>query len=75
MSQSQEQESFSYSPPKPRVNRSNNVSDFYKWAKVTHHKFWDGIIIDMQGELASISFPAKWTKKMNIKIAPITLRK
>lgn len=54
---------------------NNDVSDFYKWAKVLHHKFWDGIIIDLVGETATISFPWKWTKKMNIKIAPITLRK
>jgi len=53
---------------------NNDVSSFYKGAKVEHHKFWNGIIIDLKGELASISFPGKWLKKMNIKIAPLHLR-
>ncbi len=65
------------SPKRHIIQRASNndISEFYKWAKVHHHKFWDGIIIDIQGELASISFPGKWMKKMNIKIAPLTLRK
>jgi hypothetical protein len=49
------------------------VSQFSKWSKINHHKFWNGIIIELHGELASISFPGKGMKKMNVKIAPITL--
>lgn len=54
---------------------NNDITKFYKGAKVLHHKFWDGIIIELKGELATISFPGNWSKKMNIKIAPLTLRK
>lgn len=57
---------------KPRiVTQNNDISIFWKWDKVNHPKFWNGIIIELVWELASISFTWKWVKKMNIKIAPV----
>ncbi len=58
-----------FATQKPKV--SNNVSDFSMWDKVHHHKFWNGIITSLNGELAEIAFPGKGMKKMNIRIAPV----
>ena len=58
-----------FATQKPKV--SNNVSDFSMWDKVHHHKFGNGIITSLNGELAEIAFPGKWMKKMNIRIAPV----
>lgn len=49
----------------------NDVSQFKKWDKVSHPKFWWGLITDLNWELASIAFSWKWIKKMNIRIAPV----
>jgi len=54
---------------KPKVN--NDISQFNMWDRVSHHKFWNGIIVSLTWELAEIAFTWKWIKKMNIKIAPI----
>ncbi len=54
---------------KPQVN--NDLSQFKVWDKVEHHKFWIWTIIDLLWEIASIYFWLNWTKKMNIKIAPV----
>ena len=50
---------------------NNDVSQFNRWDKVTHPKFWSGLITELNGELASIAFSWKWIKKMNIRIAPV----
>ena len=49
----------------------NDLSQFSVWDKVTHHKFWNWVITELNWEIASIAFPWQWIKKMNIKIAPI----
>jgi len=49
----------------------NDVSQFKTWDRVSHHKFWNGIITSMKWELAEIAFIWKWIKKMNIRIAPV----
>lgn len=48
----------------------NDVSDFNVWDYINHPRFGDGIIISITWDIANISF-RWWTKKMNIKIAPI----
>lgn len=49
----------------------NDVSQFKMWDRVSHHKFWNGIITSLKWELAEIAFSWKGIKKMNIKIAPV----
>lgn len=49
----------------------NDISDFSVWLKVSHPKFWNGIITELNWEIAAIAFSWKWIKKMNIKIAPV----
>lgn len=59
----------SFATQKPKV--SNDVESFSLWDKVQHHKFGNGIITSLSGELAEIAFPGKGMKKMNIRIAPV----
>lgn len=59
----------SFATQKSKV--SNDVSSFSMWDKVSHHKFWNGIITSLNWELAEIAFPGKGMKKMNIRIAPV----
>ncbi len=54
---------------KPKV--TNDVSKFTMWDRVSHHKFWNGIITSLKWEIAEIAFSWVWVKKMNIKIAPV----
>ncbi len=54
---------------KPKI--SNNISEFSKWDRVSHHKFWTWIITSLNWELAEIAFSGKGIVKMNIKIAPV----
>lgn len=49
----------------------NDISNFKIWDKVAHHKFGNGIITELNWEIASIAFSGQWIKKMNIKIAPV----
>ncbi len=53
-----------------KVVKQNNVADFRAGQRVYHHKFWEGIIESMVGELAELRF-SDWIKKMNIRIAPV----
>ena len=64
-----EEHVWTFATKKPKV--SNNVSSFHMWDKVHHHKFGNGIITSLNGELAEIAFPWQWMKKMNIRIAPV----
>lgn len=57
--------------PKIKTLANNDVSKFNRWDKVNHPKFWNGIITSLTWELAEIAFSGKWTKKMNIRIAPV----
>ena len=57
--------------PKIKVQANNDVSQFTRWDKVTHPKFGWWIITSLNWELAEIAFSGKWTKKMNIRIAPV----
>jgi len=57
--------------PKIKTLANNYVSKFNRWDKVNHPKFWNGIITSLTWELAEIAFSGKWTKKMNIRIAPV----
>lgn len=59
------------SMPFTKVKHENNISDFWLWDRVEHPKFGNGIITEMNGEIASIAFVGQWVKKMNIKIAPV----
>lgn len=57
---------------KPKVQIQNNdISQFLVWIQVFHPKFWNGTIIELVGEIASVSFSWNVVRKMNIKIAPI----
>jgi DNA helicase-2/ATP-dependent DNA helicase PcrA len=51
--------------------QDNDISQFNRWDRVSHPKFWNGIITELNWELASIAFSWKWVKKMNIRIAPV----
>ena len=51
--------------------KDNDISQFNKWDKVNHPKFWNWIIISITWELSEIAFSWKWIKKMNIRIAPV----
>jgi len=57
--------------PKVKVQANNDVSQFNRWDKVSHPKFWWWIITSLNWELAEIAFTWKWIKKMNIRIAPV----
>ena len=57
--------------PKIKTLANNYVSKFNRWDKVNHPKFWNWIITSLTWELAEIAFSGKWTKKMNIRIAPV----
>ena len=59
------------SKPKIKTQANNDVSQFTRWDKVSHPKFWNWIILSLNWELAEIAFSWKWTKKMNIRIAPV----
>jgi DNA helicase II / ATP-dependent DNA helicase PcrA len=50
---------------------NNDVSTFSLWDNILHTKFWTGYISELNWEIASISFKWVWTKKMNIRIAPV----
>ncbi len=54
-----------------RKIKNNDISQFSRWDKVNHPKFWNWIITSLNWELAEIAFSWKGMKKMNIKIAPI----
>ncbi len=54
---------------KPKV--TNDVSSFAMWDRVSHHKFWNGIIVALNWEIAEIAFSWVGVKKMNIRIAPV----
>jgi hypothetical protein len=49
----------------------NDIADFSVWDKVSHHKFWNWLITSLTWEIAEIEFAWVWSKKMNIKIAPV----
>ena len=59
------------SKPKIKIQANNDVSQFARGDRVTHPKFGVWIITDLKWELATIVFSGKWSKKMNIKIAPV----
>ena len=59
------------SKPVIKAKANNDISQFNMWDKITHPKFWNGIITSLKWELAEIAFTGKGVKKMNIKIAPI----
>ena len=63
-------DSNTYISKRPKTN-NNNISDFPVWTRVNHPKFWDWIITSLSWEIWTISFVWVWSKKMNIKIAPI----
>jgi DNA helicase-2/ATP-dependent DNA helicase PcrA len=48
----------------------NTVSDFPPGTRVSHHKFWIGVIDSLVWEIAEIRF-RDGVKKMNIRIAPV----
>lgn len=56
---------------KMKPKEYNDIADFTVWDKVTHHKFWNWLITSLNWEIAEIAFAWVWTKKMNIKIAPV----
>ncbi len=49
----------------------NDVWEFNVWDKVSHSKFGIWSIISKSWDIAEIYFSWIWTKKMNIKIAPV----
>ena len=49
----------------------NDIANFNIWDKVKHPKFWNRIITWMSWEIATIAFTWVWSKKLNIKIAPV----
>ena len=51
----------------------NDLSKFWVWTKVSHPKFWNWIITELNWEIASIAFSWIWIKKMNIKIVPVKI--
>lgn len=55
---------------RPKTN-NNNIIDFPVWTKINHPKFWDWIITSLSWEIGDITFVWFWTKKMNIRIAPV----
>ena len=59
------------SAPKIKTQANNDVSQFARGDRVTHPKFGWWIITELNWELATIAFSWKWTKKMNIRIAPV----
>lgn len=56
-------------PKKEKV--VNDISNFKRWDRVNHPKFWNWLITSLNWELAEIAFSWKWVKKMNIRIAPV----
>jgi hypothetical protein len=50
---------------------NNDVSQFNRWDKVVHPKFWNWLITTLNWEIADIAFSWVWIKKMNIRIAPV----
>ncbi len=56
---------------KIKTREFNDIADFTVWDKVSHHKFWNWLITSLNWEIAEIAFAWVWTKKMNIKIAPV----
>ena len=57
--------------PSIRPKQFNDIASFQNGDRVTHPKFWDGIITELSWEVASIAFVGQGVKKMNIKIAPV----
>ena len=51
--------------------QNNDVWLFKRWERVSHPKFWNGIITLLNWELAEIAFEWVGVKKMNIRIAPV----
>jgi len=49
----------------------NDVSQFARWDRVSHPKFWTGIITSITWEIWEIAFSWVWVKKMSLKIAPV----
>jgi hypothetical protein len=49
----------------------NDISQFNKWDRVSHPKFWTWIITTLNWETADIAFSWFGIKKMNIRIAPV----
>ncbi len=56
---------------KIKARELNDIADFAVWDKVSHHKFGNWLITSLTWEIAEIAFSWTWTKKMNIKIAPV----
>ena len=56
---------------KMKPKEYNDITNFTVWDKVIHHKFWNWLITSLTWEIAEIAFAWVWTKKMNIKIAPV----
>ncbi|MCT4616708.1 MAG: UvrD-helicase domain-containing protein [Candidatus Gracilibacteria bacterium] len=63
--------SGAYKVPGITKKTFNNVADFSSGNRVEHPKFGQGVITNITGELATISFSGFGTKKMSLKIAPI----
>ncbi|MFA5917813.1 MAG: UvrD-helicase domain-containing protein [Candidatus Gracilibacteria bacterium] len=55
----------------PKIKEFNDVASFGVGDKVSHHKFGNGLITSLNGEIAEIAFSGIGIKKMNIKIAPV----
>jgi DNA helicase-2/ATP-dependent DNA helicase PcrA len=53
------------------AKQDNDVSIFSIGDRVSHPKFWNGIINSLYWELAEIAFSQWGLKKMNIRIAPV----
>ncbi len=54
-----------------RKSLNNDISQFNKWDKISHPKFGNWIIINIEWEIWKINFSWAWVKKMNLKIAPV----
>ncbi len=66
-----QEKSISWGAKLVKKIQDNDVSQFGKWDRVAHPKFWNGIIVSLVWETASIAFTWVGVKKMNVRIAPV----
>lgn len=59
--------------PQPQSSELSYVPDVEVGSHVKHGVFGQGVIVELQGDIATIHFTSKGTKKINIAFAPLEL--
>lgn len=60
-----------FNEPIPRDDYSQVVPELNEGDEVRHHIFGKGVVLDIEGENATIYFKGKGSKKLNISFAPL----